>query len=251
MTAGNGKVAVITGGSRGIGRATAIAAARQGWRVLVGYAANAAAAEETLAAIRAGGGEAEAVRCDIGSEADILGLFERADAFGTIGALVNNAGITDLSMRLEEMSAERLHRIFSVNAIGTFLCSREAVRRMSTDRGGAGGVIVNISSIVARTGAANTYIDYAATKGAVDTLTIGLGQEVAAQGIRVVGVRPGLIDTEIHAVGGDPDRHHKLGPSVPMRRVGNAAEVAEAVIWMMSDAASYVAASTLDVAGGR
>jgi len=191
------------------------------------------------------------VKCDVGSEADILALFEAADRFGTLGALVNNAGIVGPSMRVEDMSAERIQRMMAVNITGSFLCAREAVKRMSTKHGGKGGVIVNISSVAAKLASANTYVDYAASKAAIDTFTVGLGHEVAAEGIRVAAIRPGLIDTEIHASGGEPDRAHRLAHMVPMKRVGSADEIANAIVWLMSDEASYVTSSILDVSGGR
>jgi NAD(P)-dependent dehydrogenase (short-subunit alcohol dehydrogenase family) len=246
------KVVVITGGSRGIGRATALAAAARGFRVVVGYAGNKTAADEVVRQIEGKNGKAIAVKCDVGSEADILALFKAADDFGTLGALVNNAGIVGKSgVRVDEMSAERIQRTMSVNVTGSILCAREAVKRMSTKHGGKGGVIVNISSVAARIGSANTYVDYAASKGAIDTLTVGLAQEVAGEGIRVAGIRPGLIDTDIHASGGEPDRAHRLAHMVPMKRVGSAEEIANAVVWLMSDEASYVTGATLDVSGGR
>ena len=245
------KVAIITGGSRGIGRATALASAARGFRVVVGYASNQKAADEVVAQIEAKNGKAIAVQCDVGSEADILTLFKAADAFGTLGALVNNAGIVGPSMRVEEMSAERIQRMLAVNVTGSFLCAREAVRRMSTRHGGKGGVIINISSVAAKLASANTYVDYAASKAAIDTFTVGLGQEVAAEGVRVAAIRPGLIDTEIHASGGEPDRAHRLAHMVPMKRIGTSDEIANAIVWLMSDEASYVTSSILDVSGGR
>ena len=245
------KVVVITGGSRGIGRATALAAAARGFRVVVGYASNKAAADEVVGQIEAKNGKAIAVKCDVGSEADILALFKAADAFGTLGALVNNAGIVGPSIRVDEMSAERIQRMMAVNVTGSILCAREAVKRLSTRHGGKGGVIVNISSVAAKLGSANTYVDYAASKGAIDTFTVGLAQEVAAEGIRVAGIRPGLIDTEIHASGGEPDRAHKLAHVVPMKRIGTADEIANAIVWLLSDEASYVTSAILDVSGGR
>ncbi|MDI4234368.1 SDR family oxidoreductase [Bradyrhizobium sp. Arg237L] len=244
-------VVVITGGSRGIGRAAAIAAAARGFRVVVGYASNQASANEVVSAIEASNGKAIAVKCDVGSEADILALFKAADEFGTVGALVNNAGIVGPSMRVEDMSAERIQRMMAVNVTGSILCAREAVKRMSTRNGGKGGVIVNLSSVAAKLGSPNTYVDYAASKGAVDSFTIGLGYEVAAEGIRVAAIRPGLIDTDIHASGGEPDRAHRLAHMVPMKRVGTAEEIANAIVWLMSDEASYVTSAILDVSGGR
>jgi NAD(P)-dependent dehydrogenase (short-subunit alcohol dehydrogenase family) len=246
------KVVIITGGSRGIGRATAFAAAARGFKVVVGYASNKAAAEQVVTAIEEKNGKAIAVKCDVGEESDILELFEVADKFGTLGALVNNGGIVGKSgVRVEDMSAERIARVMAVNVTGSMLCAREAVKRMSTRHGGAGGVIVNLSSVAARLGSANTYVDYAASKGAVDSFTIGLGHEVAGEGIRVAAIRPGLIDTEIHASGGEPDRAHRLSHMVPMKRVGTAEEIANAIVWLMSDEASYVTSTILDVSGGR
>jgi NAD(P)-dependent dehydrogenase (short-subunit alcohol dehydrogenase family) len=245
------KVAIVTGGSRGIGRATAIAAAARGFRVVVGYASNQKAADEVVSQIEASNGKAIAVKCDVGSEADILALFKAADAFGTLGALVNNAGIVGPSIRVDAMSAERIQRMMAVNVTGSMLCAREAVKRMSTRHGGKGGVIVNLSSVAAKLGAPNTYVDYAASKGAIDSFTVGLGYEVAGEGIRVAAIRPGLIDTEIHASGGEPDRAHKLAHMVPMKRIGTADEIANAIVWLMSDDASYVTSAILDVSGGR
>ncbi|MHC2255242.1 SDR family oxidoreductase [Bradyrhizobium embrapense] len=246
------KVVVITGGSRGIGRATALAAAARGYRVVVGYATNQAAANEVVAAIETKNGKAIAVKCDVGSEQDILALFKAADAFGTLGALVNNAGIVGKSgVRVDEMSAERIQQMMAVNVTGSILCAREAVKRMSTRHGGQGGVIVNLSSVAAKLGAPNTYVDYAASKGAIDSFTVGLGYEVAGEGIRVAGIRPGLIDTDIHAAGGEPDRAHRLAHMVPMKRVGTADEIANAIVWLISDEASYVTSAILDVSGGR
>jgi NAD(P)-dependent dehydrogenase (short-subunit alcohol dehydrogenase family) len=245
------RVAIITGGSRGIGRATAIAAASRGFRVCVGYASNEAAARSVVSAIEAKNGKAIAVKCDVGNEHDILALFEAADKFGTLGALINNAGIVGTTSRVDEMSAERIQRMMAVNVTGSILCAREAVKRMSTRHGGKGGVIINLSSVAARLGSANTYVDYAASKGAIDSFTVGLGHEVAAEGIRVAAIRPGLVDTEIHASGGDPDRAHRLSHMVPMKRVGTPDEIANAIVWLMSDEASYVTGAILDVSGGR
>jgi NAD(P)-dependent dehydrogenase (short-subunit alcohol dehydrogenase family) len=192
------------------------------------------------------------VKCDVGSEADILAIFKAADSLGTLGALVNNAGIVGKSgVRVDEMTADRIQRTMSVNITGSILCAREAVKRLSTRHGGKGGVIINISSVAAKLGSANTYVDYAASKGAIDSFTVGLAQEVAGEGIRVAGIRPGLIDTEIHASGGDPDRPPKLAHMGPMKRVGHAEAIAQAVVWLMSDEASYVTGATLDVSGGR
>jgi NAD(P)-dependent dehydrogenase (short-subunit alcohol dehydrogenase family) len=245
------RVAIITGGSRGIGRATAIAAAARGFKVCVGYATNETAAREVVAQIESSNGKAIAVKCDVGSESDIMALFKAGDGFGTLGALVNNAGIIGTTSRVDEMSAERIQRMMAVNVTGSMLCAREAVKRMSTRHGGKGGVIVNLSSVAARLGAPNTYVDYAASKGAIDSFTVGLGHEVAGEGIRVAAIRPGLIDTEIHASGGDPDRAHRLSHMVPMQRVGTSDEIANAIVWLMSDEASYVTSAILDVSGGR
>ena len=245
------KVAIITGGSRGIGRATALAAAARGFRVVVGYASNQKAADEVVAQIEARNGKAIAVKCDVGIEADILALFKAADGFGTLVALVNNAGIVGPSIRVDAMSADRIQRMMAVNVTGSILCAREAVKRMSTRHGGKGGVIVNLSSVAAKLGSPNTYVDYAASKGAIDSFTVGLGHEVAAEGIRVAAIRPGLIDTEIHASGGEPDRAHRLAHMVPMKRIGTAEEIANAIVWLMSDEASYITSAILDVSGGR
>jgi NAD(P)-dependent dehydrogenase (short-subunit alcohol dehydrogenase family) len=245
------KVVIITGGSRGIGRATALAAATRGFRVCIGYASNEAAAKQVVGAIEAKNGKAIAVKCDVAEESDILAMFAAADKFGTLGALVNNAGIIGPSMRVEEMSVERIQRMMAVNVTGSIMCAREAVKRMSTRNGGKGGVIVNLSSVAAKLGSPNTYVDYAASKGAIDSFTVGLGHEVADEGIRVAAIRPGLIDTEIHASGGEPDRAHRLAGNVPMKRVGTAEEIANAIVWLMSDDASYVTSAILDVSGGR
>jgi NAD(P)-dependent dehydrogenase (short-subunit alcohol dehydrogenase family) len=204
-----------------------------------------------VAQIDASNGKAIAVKCDVAIEADITALFKAADQFGTLGALVNNAGIVAKTARLEDMSAERITHMMAVNVTGSLLCAREAVLRMSTKRGGKGGVIVNLSSAAARLGGANSYIDYAASKGAIDTFTLGLGYEVAAEGIRVAAIRPGLIDTEIHASGGEPDRAQRLAGIVPMKRAGTAEEVANAIVWLISDEASYITSTILDVSGGR
>jgi NAD(P)-dependent dehydrogenase (short-subunit alcohol dehydrogenase family) len=245
------KVVVITGGSRGIGRAAALAAAARGYRVVVGYGSNHAAAADVVSQIEHKNGKAIAVKCNVEHESDILALFKAADEFGTLGALVNNAGIVGPTARVEDMSVERIQRMMAVNVTGSMLCAREAVKRMSTRHGGKGGVIVNLSSVAARLGAPNTYVDYAASKGAIDSFTVGLGHEVAGEGIRVAGIRPGLIDTEIHASGGEPDRAHRLAHMVPMKRVGSAEEIANAIVWLLSDEASYVTSTTLDVSGGR
>ena len=248
----NGRVLLVTGGGRGIGAATARLAAQQGWAVAVNYTANSLAADEVVRAIRAGGGRAMSVQADVADEAQVLAMFARIDAqFGRLGGLVNNAGVVDVSARVDEMSMARWRRMFDINVIGTMLCAREAVRRMSTRHGGEGGAIVNVSSAAARIGSPGQYVDYAAAKGAIDTFTIGLAKEVAAEGIRVNAVRPGLIETEIHASGGLPDRVNNLKHLVPMQRGGTADEVAQAIVWLLSPAASYTTMGLLDVSGGR
>ena len=246
------QVLLITGGGRGIGAATALLAAKRGYAVAVNYASNSLAADEVVRTIRAGGGTAMAVQADVGDEAQVLAMFQKVDArFGRLTALVNNAGVVDVQARVDEMSVARLERMFRINVIGSFICAREAVRRMSTRYGGAGGAIINISSAAARLGSPDQYVDYAASKGAIDTFTIGLAKEVAAEGIRVNAVRPGLIDTEIHASGGMPDRAFDLAPTVPMQRTGSAEEIAGAILWLLSAEASYTTMALLDVAGGR
>ena len=245
-------VALVTGGSRGIGAATAILAARQGYSVAVNYTANAVAADAVVQAIRAGGGTALAIKADVADEAQILAMFARIDQdLGPLKALVNNAGVVDMPARVDEMSAQRLRRMFDTNVLGSFFCAREAVRRMSTRHGGSGGAIVNVSSVAARLGGPGQYVDYAASKGAIDTFTVGLAREVAAEGIRVNAVRPGIIETEIHASGGQPGRAQQMAPLVPMQRPGSAEEVAQAIVWLLTDGASYATGAIIDVAGGR
>ncbi len=246
------RLLLITGAGRGIGAATARLAARDGWAVVVNYAHDSAAAEAVAQAIRADGGSALALQADVADEAQVLRMFERIDVeLGPITGLVNNAGVVDVTARLDEMSVARWRRMFDINVIGSLLCAREAVRRMSPRHGGSGGVIVNVSSAAARLGAPGQYLDYAAAKGAIDAFTIGLAKEVGAEGIRVNAVRPGLIETEIHASGGLPDRVRDLAHQVPMQRGGSADEVAQAIVWLLSDAASYTTMSLLDVSGGR
>lgn len=246
------KVLLVTGGSRGIGAATALLAAQHGWAVAVNYTANSLAADEVVRSIRAGGGNAITVKADVADEAQVLRMFEKVDAkLGRLTGLVNNAGVVDVTARLDEMSVARWKRMFDINVIGSMLCAREAVRRMSTRHGGEGGSIVNVSSAASRLGSPGQYVDYAAAKGAIDAFTIGLAKEVAAEGVRVNAVRPGLIETEIHAAGGLPNRVNDLKHLVPMQRGGRADEVAQAIVWLLSDAASYTTMSLLDVSGGR
>jgi NAD(P)-dependent dehydrogenase (short-subunit alcohol dehydrogenase family) len=246
------RIVLVTGGSRGIGAATALAAARQGYAVAVNYTANSLAADEVVRQIRASGGTAITVQADVADEAQVLAMFEKVDAkLGRLTALVNNAGVVDVTARVDQMSVARLKRMFDINVIGSMLCAREAVRRMSTKHGGAGGSIVNLSSAASRLGAPGQYVDYAAAKGAIDAFTIGLAKEVAAEGIRVNAVRPGLIETEIHASGGLPNRVRDLSHQVPMQRGGTAEEVAQAILWLMSPQASYTTMSLIDVSGGR
>jgi NAD(P)-dependent dehydrogenase (short-subunit alcohol dehydrogenase family) len=246
------KVIVITGSSRGIGAATARLAAARGYAVCVNYREGAQEAAGIVAEIEAQGGAAIAVQADVAMEADVRRLFATVDAkLGKLSALVNNAGVLERQMRLETMSAERLARVFATNVIGTMLCAREAVARLSTARGGAGGGIVNLSSRASQLGSPNEYVDYAASKGAVDTFTVGLAKEVAAESIRVNAVRPGLIHTDMHARGGEPGRVQRMQSGVPMQRGGEPEEVAHAVLWLLSDEASFVTGSFIDVAGGR
>lgn len=248
----NTKVLLVTGAGRGIGAATALLAAARGYAVCVNYLNNQAAAESVVAAITHAGGRAIAVAADVAQEAEVLRMFGIVDqTFGRLTALVNNAGILARQMRLEHMDAARLNHVFATNITGSFLCAREAVRRMSSRHGGAGGAIVNLSSMAARLGAPGEYIDYAASKGAIDAMTVGLAREVAAEGIRVNAVRPGVIHTEIHASGGEPDRIERVKGSVPMQRGGQAIEVAQAILWLLSEEASYTTGSFIDVAGGR
>ncbi|HTH59280.1 MAG TPA: SDR family oxidoreductase [Paraburkholderia sp.] len=246
------KTLVITGGSRGIGAATAKLAAQHGFAVCIAYRSDAQAAARVVADIEATGGNAIAVMTDVSKEEDVIALFDTAArSLGPIGGLVNNAAMIAPHSRVEEISHARLQRLFAVNAIGPFLCSREAVRRMSTRRGGTGGAIVNVSSSSARMGSPNEYVDYAATKGALETLTIGLAKEVARDGIRVNGVRPGHIYTDIHASGGEPGRVDRLKDTIPMGRGGQPDEVAEAIVWLLSDKASFATGGFINVNGGK
>jgi NAD(P)-dependent dehydrogenase (short-subunit alcohol dehydrogenase family) len=246
------EVLLVTGGSRGIGAATALLAARKAYAVAVNYSSNEAAAQEVVSAIVAGGGQAIAVQGDVADEAQVLAMFDQVDSrLGRLTALVNSAGVVDRTQRVEEMSYDSLRRMFDINVIGSFLCAREAVKRMSTRHGGAGGAIVNLSSAAARLGAPGQYVHYAAAKGAIDSFTIGLAKEVAAEGIRVNAVRPGLIETGIHASGGLPNRVQDLAHLVPMKRGGTAEEVAQAIVWLLSADASYTTMALLDVSGGR
>ncbi|HEY0845854.1 MAG TPA: SDR family oxidoreductase [Noviherbaspirillum sp.] len=246
------RVMVVTGGSRGIGAATARLAAAQGYAVCISYVRDRGAANDVVDAIKSGGGEAIAVQADVSQEADVVRLFDKVDhSLGRVKALVNNAGILERQMRVEEMDMARLVRVFATNVFGSFLCAREAIKRMSNRHGGSGGAIVNVSSVAARLGAPDEYVDYAASKGAIDTMTIGLAKEVAAEGIRVNAVRPGVIYTEIHASGGEPGRVDRLASAIPMKRGGEADEVAHAIFWLLSDEASYTTGAILDVTGGR
>ena len=246
------KTVLITGASRGIGAATALLAAQRGYAVAVNYASNAAAADEVVHRIRASGGEALAVQADVADEAQVLAMFEKIDVrFGRLDALVNNAGVVDQTSRVDGMTLARLQRMFAINVFGSFLCAGQAVKRMSTKHGGAGGAIVNVSSAASRLGSPGQYVDYAAAKGAIDTFTLGLAKEVAAEGIRVNAVRPGIIETDIHASGGLPNRVRDVAPQVPMQRAGTAQEVAHSIIWLLGDDAAYTTGGLLDIAGGR
>ena len=246
------RTVLVTGGGRGIGAATSLLCAQHGWAVAVNYASGEAPAEAIAAQIRAAGGTALAVRADVSAEAQVLAMFATLEGeLPPLGALVNNAGVVDVQARVDVMSLPRLQRMFAINVFGSFLCAREAVKRLSTKHGGRGGVIVNLSSAASRIGSPGQYVDYAAAKGAIDVFTMGLAKEVALEGIRVNAVRPGIIETEIHASGGLPDRAKQMAPLVPMQRAGSAAEVAQAILWLMSDASSYTTGSIVDVTGGR
>ena len=245
-------VALITGGSRGIGAATALRAAQQGFAVAVNYTRHADAANAVVQQIIAAGGTAIAVQADVADEAQVLAMYQAIDTqLGPVTALVNNAGVVDVAARVDEMSVQRIRRMFDINVLGTFICTREALKRMSTRHGGKGGCIVNVSSVAARLGGPGQYVDYGASKGAIDTFTVGLAKEVATEGVRVNAVRPGIIETEIHASGGQPDRVQQMAPLVPMQRAGSAEEVANTIVWLLGPDASYVTGANIDVAGGR
>lgn len=246
------KILLITGASRGIGAATALLAADRGYDVCVNYLASQAAAEGLVGAIRQKGRRAIAVQADVSQEAEVVRLFETVDRqLGTLTALVNNTGILERQTKVENLTADRLNRIFATNVTSAFICSREAVRRMATSRGGQGGAIVNVSSMAARLGGAFEYVDYAASKGAMDTLTRGLALEVATEGIRVNAVRPGAIYTDIHASGGEPERVERVAKAIPMQRGGQPQEVAAAILWLLSEESSYTTGTFLDISGGR
>ena len=246
------RTVLVTGGGRGIGAATSWLAAQRGWAVAVNYTHGTAAAQGMVARIRDAGGTALAVQADVSDEAQVLAMFEAIDTeLPPLGALVNNAGVVDVQTRVDVITVPRLQRMFAINVFGSFVCAREAVKRMSTTHGGTGGCIVNLSSAAARLGAPGMYVDYAAAKGAIDVFTMGLAKEVALEGIRVNAIRPGIIATEIHASGGAPDRAQQMAPMVPMQRVGSAEECAEAILWLMSDSSSYTTGAVIDVTGGR
>ncbi|MEO1622279.1 MAG: SDR family oxidoreductase [Cyanobacteria bacterium J06632_3] len=250
--AANRKVVIVTGGSRGIGAATALLAAEQGYAVCVNYLRDETAAQSVVNTIQQMGASSIAVTADVSSEEEVSRLFEKTDEqLGPVTALVNNAGILEQQLRVEHIDAARLTRIFAANVIGSFLCVREAIKRMSTQHGGTGGAIVNVSSVAARLGAPGEYVDYAASKGAIDAMTIGLSKEVAGEGIRVNAVRPGFIYTDIHASGGEPNRIERIKGNIPLQRGGQTKEVAQAILWLLSDQASYTTGSFIEVAGGR
>jgi NAD(P)-dependent dehydrogenase (short-subunit alcohol dehydrogenase family) len=246
------RIILITGGSRGIGAATALQAAAEGYAVAVNYESNSLAADEVVRQIRQAGGTAITVQANVANEDQVLAMFAKVDAkLGRLTALVNNAGVVDQTSRVDAMSMARIKRMFDINVLGSMVCAREAVKRMSTRYGGEGGAIVNVTSVAARLGAPGQYVDYAAAKGAMDVFTLGLAREVAAEGIRVNAVRPGIIDTDIHASGGLPDRARDLAPQVPMQRPGRADEVASSILWLLGQSSGYVTGSLLDVTGGR
>ena len=243
---------LVTGGSRGIGAATARLAAAQSWDVAINYTRDAAAAQAVAADVQALGRRALVLQADVGEHAQVLAMFARIDeAWGLLTGLVNNAGVVDVPARVDQMSPERLQRMFAINVMGSIWCAQEALRRMSTRHGGSGGSIVNLSSAAARLGSPGQYVDYAAAKGAIDSFTLGLAREVAAEGVRVNAVRPGIITTDIHASGGQPERAAQLAPQVPMKRAGSADEVAQAIVWLLGEGSSYCTGSVLDVTGGR
>ena len=245
------KTLLITGASRGIGAATALLAGKRGYNVCVNYLSNSEAASKVVSQIKTDGGHAIAYQADVSKEPEVLNLFQKIDQdFGAIHALVNNAGILETQSRVDQLELERLHRVLNANVVSSFLCAREAIRRMSTRHGGDGGAIVNVSSIASRTGSPNEYVDYAMSKGAIDTFTIGLAKELAGEGIRVNGVRPGFIYTDIHAAGGEPNRVDRIKATLPMQRGGQPEEVANAILWLLSDEASFSTGSFIDVTGG-
>jgi len=245
-------IVLITGASRGIGAATAVRAAADGFAVAVNYSSNTSAAQAVVTRIQAQGGTAMAVQADVSDEAQIVAMYRQIDdILGPVTALVNNAGVVDVAARVDQMDWQRLRRMFDINVLGTFVCTREALQRMSTRHGGPGGAIVNISSVAARLGGPGQYIDYGASKGAIDTFTVGLAREVATEGVRVNAVRPGIIETDIHASGGQPGRAREMAPMVPMQRAGSAQEVANAIVWLLGAQAAYVTGAILDVSGGR
>jgi NAD(P)-dependent dehydrogenase (short-subunit alcohol dehydrogenase family) len=247
-----GKTVLVTGASRGIGAACALGCAKAGWDVAVNYTRDAAAAERVAREVRALGRRAIHVQADVGDEPAVLAMFARIDGeMPPLAGLVNNAGVVDAMARVDQTSVARLERMFRINVIGAFVCAREAIRRMSTKHAGSGGAIVNLSSVAAKLGGPGWYVDYAASKGAIDTFTVGLAREVAQEGIRVNTVRPGIIDTDIHASGGQPERAHQSAALIPMQRPGTAEEVAEGVVWLLSDAARYTTGAILDISGGR
>ena len=246
------RVVLITGAGRGIGAATARLLARQGCAVVVNYARDTASALALVQELEGLGARAQAIQADVSDEAQVMTMYDRIDAsFGRIDGLVNNAGVVDVAQRVDEQSMARWQRMFGINVMGTLLCAREAVRRMSTRHGGRGGAIVNVSSVASTLGSPAQYVDYAAAKGAVDVFTLGLAREVAAEGVRVCAVRPGIIDTEIHASGGQPDRAQRLAPMIPMQRPGTADEIAQGIVWLLSDDASYATGTIMDLTGGR
>ena len=243
---------LITGASRGIGAATAVMAAQRGWDVAVNYTRDGTAAEAVAAQVRAAGRRAFTVQADVGDEAQVLAMFERFDReWGPLGGLVNNAGVVDVAARVDEMSRARIERMFAINVFGSIYCAREAVKRMSTRHGGSGGSIVNLSSVASKLGSPAQYVDYAAAKGAIDVFTLGLAREVATEGVRVNAIRPGIIDTDIHASGGQPERARQLAPQIPMQRPGTADEIAAMVVWLLSEEASYTTGAVIDITGGR